>query len=381
MTKGTRMGETIDAVALTQELVRSHTVNPPGNEAAIARRLGELLAGHGFRVEYYRLAPEREGFVARIGRGGKALGFTGHLDTVPFGAAPWARDPLAAEIVDGRMYGRGTTDMKAGVAAFCAAAVACKGAAANGPGVELVVTTGEETGSDGARAMAGQPGLLGAVGALVVAEPTSNYPMCGHKGAFWLKAVCTGVTAHGSMPEHGVNAAYKAGRVLTKLSDFGFNAAPHAVMGSPSLNVGTVQAGMNLNSVPDRAEVGIDIRSIPGIDHAAVKQDLERYLAPDIDAIEVLVDLPSVWTEPDEPWMRDTFAALEDILDPPFEARTATYFTDASILTPAYGDIPTLIMGPGEAAMAHQTDEYCEVARIEQAVAAYTRLIEAWQAG
>lgn len=373
------MTDQVDAVALTQEMVRTETVNPPGNEAGLAHRLGGLLADRGFEVAYHTLAEGREGFVARLGNGGRRLGFTGHLDTVPLGAAAWRHDPLGGEIVDGRLYGRGSTDMKSGVAAFIAAAIQNRDAIADGPGVELAVTAAEETGAEGAIQMAGAPGALGDVGALVVAEPTSNVPMCGHKGALWLNAVCTGVTAHGSMPERGENAAYKAGRALQKLAEFGFNVAPHPVMGSPTLNVGTVHAGMNINSVPDRAEISIDIRSIAGMDHAAIKADLARYLAPEVDRLEPIVDLPSVWTEPEVQWVRDSVEVLTDELGLTAGPRSVTYFTDASVLTPAYGDIPTLILGPGAAALAHQTDEYCEVARIEEAVRAYARLMTAWQ--
>lgn len=373
------MTEAVDAVELTQALVRHRTVNPPGDEAACARHLGALLERNGFTVAYCKLAEGREGFVARLGRGEKALGFTGHLDTVPLGAAAWQHDPFAATIADGRLHGRGSTDMKAGVAAFCAAAIDCKEALAEGPGIELVVTAAEETGSQGARQIAERPGLLGDVGALIVAEPTSNLPTCGHKGALWMKAICTGVTAHGSMPERGVNAAYKAGRALEKLAAFRFDAEPHPVMGPPTLNVGTVQAGMNLNSVPDRAEIGIDIRSIVGMDHAEIRDAVTRALGADCDELEVLVDLPSVWTAPETPWIAETARAVEQVAGTPPTPRSVSYFTDASILTPVYGDIPTQVLGPGDAALAHQTNEYCEVAQIETAVALYRRLITDWQ--
>src|SRR5436190_23832521 len=110
---------------------------------------------------------------------------------------------------------------------------------------------------------------------MVVAEPTSNAALVGHKGALWLRLTLKGITAHGSMPHLGVNAAYKAARVLTALQTFQFNVAPHAYLGSPTLNVGTVHAGLNVNSVPDLAEIGIDIRSIPGLDHTRIQEHLQ----------------------------------------------------------------------------------------------------------
>ena len=374
------MTQQIDAIALAQDLVRFKTVNPPGDEAACAHHLGDLLAQHGFSVTYHPLAEAREGLVARLGGrgGGRALAFTGHLDTVPLGAADWQRDPFAATIEDGRLHGRGSTDMKAGVAAFCAAAISCRDAISAGPGIELVITAAEETGSQGAQEIARKPDGLGEAGALIVAEPTSNLPACGHKGALWMKAICQGVTAHGSMPERGVNAAYKAGRLLSNLAAFDHGVEPHPVMGPATLNVGTVSAGLNLNSVPDRAEIGIDIRSIAGMAHAAIHENVTSVLGADCDAIEVLVDLPSVWTDPEDTWIARSAETVARLTGTPPTPRAASYFTDASVLTPAYGHVPTLILGPGAAHLAHQTNEYCELEQIRTAVEIYRRLILEW---
>ena len=159
----------------------------------------------------------------------RPLCFTGHVDTVPLGAAPWTVDPFAGEISDGKLYGRGTTDMKSGVAAFVVAALELGATLAGGPGVVLVITAGEETGCEGAYYLARSENMLGEAGAIVVAEPTSNQPWIGHKGAIWLKARTTGVTAHGSMPEEGVNAVYKAARAIGRLEDFDFNIARDTV--------------------------------------------------------------------------------------------------------------------------------------------------------
>jgi succinyl-diaminopimelate desuccinylase len=181
--------------------------------------LAGLLAGAGFAAELVPFGEGRAQLLARIG--GKAdrlpLGFTGHLDTVPLGAQPWSVDPFAAEIADGKLYGRGSSDMKAGVAAFVTACLALADRLAATPGVLLVITASEETGCSGAEALVAAGSRLGRVGALVVAEPTGNRPLVGHKGALWLEAETKGVTAHGSMPEKGVNAVYKAARAVAAL--------------------------------------------------------------------------------------------------------------------------------------------------------------------
>ena len=375
------MSENLSALELTRALVRFDTINPPGNERPCAKHLGRILEDAGFAVTYHEFAETRTSLVARIGgdADAKPLCFTGHIDTVPLGAVPWSADPFAADIADGKLYGRGTSDMKGGVAAFVVAAIRLARELETGPGVVLVITAGEETGCEGAYHLAGLGNVLGDAGAIVVAEPSSNFPFIGHKGALWLKAVASGVTAHGSMPELGVNAIYRAARMISQLEDFDFNVARHEVLGKPTLNVGTVEGGMNINSVPDRAEVGIDIRTLPDQDHGDLCAHLSSYLGDDI-SIEAIVDVGSVWTDPAGDWMLNVFDVIAEILGKMPEVHTATYFTDAAALTPAYGGPPTVILGPGEAAMAHQTDEYCVVDRIDQAVDAYVEIAKRWNA-
>jgi succinyl-diaminopimelate desuccinylase len=376
------MAKAPDAVELTRALVGFDTINPPGNERACAEALGRILEGAGFACAYHEFAPGRASLVARLGREGKRapLCFTGHIDTVPLGAQPWTRDPFAGEVADGRMYGRGTSDMKSGVAAFVAATVACAADLARGPGAVLVITAGEETGCEGAAHLAASGRALGEAGAIVVAEPTANRAYAGHKGALWLKARTRGVTAHGSMPERGVNAVHKAARAVGQLADFDFNVARHPVMGAPTLNVGTIRGGLNVNSVPDLAEIGVDIRTIPGQRHAEVAGALAGYLGAEVE-VEPFIDVEGVWTDPGHPWMRQVYAAVERATGIEADVRAATYFTDAAFLTPAYGRPPTVILGPGEPELAHQTDEYCVVERIREAEAIFTYLALEWSLG
>lgn len=367
------------AVALTQALVRQNTINPPGNERRCADILARRLEDNGFSVTMVGFGEGRASLVARIGgrEGTLPIAFTGHIDTVPLGMRDWTQDPFGGDIDGDRLYGRGSSDMKAGVAAFVEACIAHRATLESGPGALLVITAAEETGCEGAFHLCNQPGLLGKAGALVVAEPTSNQPLVGHKGALWLRAVAEGVTAHGSMPEKGDNAVAKAARAVVKLGDFDFNERRHEVLGRPTLNVGTFHGGINVNSVPDRAEIGLDIRTVPGQTHARVTEALGSYLGTEV-AVAPIIDVEAVWTDPEDAWIRRVFAIMAPLLSEPPVVQGASYFTDASALTPALGGLPTVILGPGEAAMAHQTDEYCLVSRIDQAVEAYGRIIEDW---
>ena len=370
---------TLNPIELTRALIGFDTINPPGNEKLCAIYLGDLLETYGFSVDYYEFAESRTSLVARIegSRGGLPLCFTGHIDTVPLGTKPWTVDPFSGEISGGKLFGRGSTDMKSGVAAFVVAVSKIAKDLARGNGAVLVITAGEETGCEGSYHLANLKGVLGQAGAMVVAEPSSNQPLIGHKGALWISAKTHGVTAHGSMPEEGDNAIYKAARAINKLEDFDFNVARDPLLGKPTINVGMVQGGLNVNSVPDKTEVNIDIRTTPNLDHVTVKSHLESYLGDEVE-IEPVVDVEGVLTNPNDEWMLEVFDIMSVILGAKPEVKAASYFTDASALTPAYGNIPTVILGPGEAKMAHQTDEYCFIDKITESVEAYIEISKHW---
>ena len=367
-----------DAIALTRALLQMDTVNPPGREAECARYCGALLSQWGYEVAYHEYADGRTSLVARAGgsQGKPPLCLTGHLDVVPLGSRKWTRDPFAGEADGDRLFGRGSSDMKAGVAAIMLAARAFSKKLGGTPGIVVVLTAAEEGGCIGSKHLA-ETRLLGRAGAIVVGEPTSNYPLVGHKGSVKFYARFRGVSAHGSMPELGVNAIYKAARALRELEGFDFATAPHAVMGMPTLNVGTMEGGNTVNAVPDSASIGVDIRTVPGMDHEKLVEKLKGLLGSDVE-MDIFSNLKPVWTAPDDEWMARVFEICKPVVGAAPEPRTAPYMTDAANLLKAYAGAPTVILGPGEAAMAHQTDEYCSMERIRQSVAIYEALIRDW---
>jgi succinyl-diaminopimelate desuccinylase len=369
----------MDARALTRELLAFNTINPPGMEYACAQYLGGILEKAGFSVEFHDFAPQRTSLVARIGTGSRPpICFTGHVDTVPLGAAAWTRDAFAGETDGDRLYGRGSTDMKSGIAAFVAAAVEIAGELARGPGLLLVITAGEEIGCEGAKYLADH-GLLGNAGAIVVAEPTGNYPFVGHKGLAWFEIETTGVTAHGSMPEVGDNAIVKMANVIGDLARFRFPVESHPVMGKPSMNVGTIRGGLNTNSVPDEARITLDTRTVPGIDHGHLCESLQALLAPRGARVRQIVDTKSLYTEPANEWVQQVFEACTPFLGGRPEPKTITFSTDGADLKRGFGgSIPAVILGPGEPTLAHQTDEWCSMDRIEQSVDLFRKLMQRW---
>ncbi len=369
-----------DAVSLTRTLLGFDTINPPGRERDCARHAGKLLEEAGFSVEYHEYADTRTSVIARLG-GSDAkppLCLTGHLDVVSLGTRPWTKNPFNGETDGDKLYGRGTSDMKAGVAAIVVAAINLSKSirAKNSPGIVVVLTAAEEGGCVGSARLAELPQLMGKAGAIVVGEPTSNYPMVGHKGSIKFHAHFRGVSAHGSMPQLGVNAIYKAAKAIANLEAFQFGVPAHPVMGGPTLNVGTVAGGSGVNLVPDAASIGVDIRTVPGMDHEALLSKLKS-LVGDAE-MDVFSNLHAVWTEPEKAWMQKVFEICRPILNEKIEARTAPYMTDAANLLKVYAGAPVVVVGPGEAAMAHQTDEFCHMERIGQSVAIYEALIQDW---
>lgn len=369
----------LTAVSLTRKLLAFDTRNPPGAERRCAEYLGGLLEQAGFSVGFHAFAPERTSLVARMQGRGDVLPicFTGHLDTVPLGAAAWQGDPFQGEIDGGRIYGRGAADMKGGVAAMVMAGLRIAEMSKGRAGITLVMTAGEETACEGAYYLASLKTALGSAGAVIVGEPTANLPALGHKGALWVQALTSGVTAHGSMPEKGINAIYRAARAISRLEAFEFDVAPHPLLGSPTLNVGTINGGININSVPDQATIGIDIRTIPHQNHREVFERLTTYLGGEVD-LSRLVDVAGIATDPENEWVQTVFSLMEGYLGERPQARGLTYFTDAAVLTPAFGDPPTVILGPGEPEMAHKTDEWCRISAIETASEVYLKIAQQW---
>ena len=363
----------MDVIELTRRLIRFDTVNPPGAEDACARFVGQLLETGGFAVSYHTFAPGRTSLIAHspvTDDAHEAVVLSGHLDTVPLGSAPWRHDPVAADLVDGKIYGRGASDMKSGVAAMVGAALA--------EGLEvpvtLIMSAGEETGCEGVRFLAAEQRLPMRARAMVIGEPTANQPLIGHKGALWLELEATGRSAHGSQPELGDNAIHKAAEAVNRLANYRFKGFRHALLGKPSLNVGTIQGGANINSVPDRALIGIDIRSVPGLGHDVLRQDLET-LCGDLVRFRNLADMEGFASNPQDPWIQMVYKLVAPYLDDPPVPRGATYFTDAAPLAGACGQPPTILLGPGEPSQAHQTDEFVFARRIEDALKIYRKIL------
>ncbi|MFF7900202.1 M20/M25/M40 family metallo-hydrolase [Streptomyces sp. NPDC007920] len=216
--------------------------------------------------------------------------------------------------------------------------------------VQLVFTLGEETGCEGAARLNGPA----ASPLLLVAEPTANRIVLGHKGALWLRLTAEGRSAHGSRPELGDNALARLAAAAVRIHDH--QHWPHsATHGPATVNVGTFHAGVQPNLVPDHAELMLDIRTVPEFTSEDALAAIEGLAGPGT-RIERVLDLNGVATDPDEALVRGVFDALRPAA-PDGQPQYATYFTDASVLAWKLDSPPVVIYGPGEPEQAHVTDE------------------------
>ena len=379
----------LDVVELTQELVKIESVNPPGNEEACAKWLCDYLSCAGFETTLLPFGEQRFNLIAEL-RGtkeGPLLGFSGHLDTVPFGSAEWEMPPLLAGIREGRLYGRGSTDMKSGIAAFVSACVSKMSELKNTAGVRLILTGGEETGCEGARALRiNHPSYLEGLGAIIVGEPTRNYPFIGHKGALWMRGVSSGVTAHGAMPERGDNAVYKSINIINRLRKFTISQT-HPLMGSVTMNLGRIGGGANVNSVPDKSFFELDVRTIPGLDHTELRASLSSIVETEAE-VDFFVDVPVLENDLSDPWLEQVFKSCQKFHEETITPKVVPYFTDGGELLLNFdadsdylrkkSAIPVVILGPGEPSVMHKTDEYCEIESLYLGKEVYEEVLTNW---
>lgn len=372
-----------DAVALTQALTRIDSRNPtlaPGapGERNAASALGDILSRWGFTVEITDAAPGRPNVIARIGPAGTpAMMFAGHLDTV--GVEGMTHDPFAASIGGGRIYGRGSADMKSGVAAMCVAALRAYDEC--GPLAEkqiiVAAVADEEYESLGMRALL-ESGI--SAECAILTEPTRLAICPAHRGFSWIEIEFTGRAAHGSRYDIGVDAIRHAGLLLAELDtlDAGdLHSRTHELLGRASLHASKISGGTGMSTYPDKCILAVERRTIPGETAGHVLKEIKDALdrvkrrRPELDASVRLVgsQAPSDVSR-DAPVVKLLERALaQEGKRAPIEGLSA--WTDAALLNEA--GIPAVCFGPGDIGLAHAAEEYVPVSEIEQATAVLAR--------
>lgn len=373
-----------DAVALARALIRIDSRNPtlvpdaPG-EGEVARTLASILDEWGFSVQLTDAAPGRPNVVARIGPSdAPALMLNGHLDVV--GVEGMVHEAFAAEMRSGRIYGRGSADMKGGLAAMCAAATAVSRDSSSQVVIAAVVD--EEYESLGLRALLAS-GVRADVA--IVTEPTRLAICPAHRGFAWIDVTLTGRAAHGSRYDLGVDAIMHAGLLLAELNmleqtrDAGRR---HPLLGRTSLHASTIHGGVGMSTYPERCELAIERRTLPGEDPALALREItdacERVRAQH-PAFSAGVKLNTAQAPSDvavdAPVVERLRSALEgEGMSVRIEGLSA--WTDAALLNEA--GIPAVCFGPGDISLAHAAEEFVPVAEIEQATRVLTRVVRDW---
>ncbi|MFM8414467.1 MAG: M20/M25/M40 family metallo-hydrolase [Planctomycetota bacterium] len=385
-------------VSLLADLVRRPSVNPMGQEISgpqylegrVTDYLCQRLAAGGIRWVCQAVAPGRDNVIARLEateQPAPVLLWDAHQDTVP--GDGMVIDPFTPLERDGRMYGRGTCDVKGGLAAMVAALERLAAEPVRRATVVLAATVGEEFGFVGATGLARLWGsapsasdaaareLVGGRPALaIVAEPTELDLVVVHKGSLKWRIRVHGRACHGAFPEQGQNALYAAARASLAIEALALELRgrfPDHPCGPPTLSLGTLHGGTGVNLVPDVAVLEVDRRILPEESPAAAREEVIARIA---------AACPAVRIEHDEPF-NEAFGLADGTGDPTAAAwvnalaraaaaagagrRTAArYGTNAGVYAAA--GVPSVVFGPGSIAQAHTADEWIDLGQVAAAV-------------
>lgn len=374
-----------DAVALARALVEIDSRNPtlvPGapGESDCALFLSSVLTEWGFDVELLEQVRGRPNLVARVGsRTVPSLMFAGHLDVV--GVEGMSHPPFSADLRNGRIYGRGSADMKGGIASMCAAA-ARSVSSGDQKSVVIAAVVDEEFESLGMRALLAS-GLRAE--AAVLTEPTGLAICPAHRGFVWVNVTFRGRAAHGSRYDLGADAITHAGLLLAELDALERRRSEgltHPLLGRGSLHASTIFGGTGMSTYPESCDLAIERRTIPGETEETALNEIRTAIAtvkerePRLDARVTLSTAQSPSdVDPGSSLVEKLASALRaEGLSANVEGLSA--WTDAALLNEA--GIPAVCFGPGDIGLAHSAEEWVPVAEIEKAADVLARFAGEW---
>ncbi len=370
--------ETVDFL---RRLVRVPSVNPPGDVRAAVALCEEPLREAGFSVRTVGIAEAKPNLIAELGdKGGPSLCFNAHLDVVPTGElAAWTHRPFSADLVEGRVYGRGAGDDKASVTAQVMAglALARSGARLRGRLIVNAVADEEIGGRAGAALMIDgghiQPDFV------IVGEQTRNRVCVGEKGIVPMRVSVRGRAAHGALPWEGANAVEGMGLIIGALRgrlwpQLEHRTHPYFQHSSASINM--IEGGVKQNVVPDLCVAQIDRRLIPGeVPNVAVAEvaNVAREAVAGLDGMQVTVESDgearaATMNDPSSPVVQAMLAANR-YLGLSTELTGFSMASDGRFFAAA--GYPTIIYGPGDPRLAHVPDEWVGVEEVLEATRAY----------
>jgi len=356
-------------------------------QAETTAQKGELAAAQIISAELGRSAIDsridswdqtRANIIAQVkSPGGKAaLLFLCHLDVVEPGQASWRHPPFAAAESDGKIHGRGSADMKGGIASVITAIRQVVDGHRQLQGdIIFLGTAGEETDSCGTTRFISNQGAMPRLAGVVVTEPTDFEVVTAHRGLLWLKVTTKGKAAHGSTPELGVNAIASMRCLLDELENYKIPFQPHHLLGECSMSINTITGGKAINIVPDNCTIGVDIRTLPTQNHQDIVRDFEKIFAKlrqkssqFAAEVSVVRDVEALETDCSCGFVKDFCSTIGTD-----QTKAVGFTTDG----PYFASLgaPVVAFGPGKPELCHKPDEYINISDIEKAVEYYKKII------
>ena len=360
-------------------LIKARTENPPGDVSEGIDVIRRIL--DDYNIDYKIIEPThgRKNIIAEIGDG-PTLILNGHVDVVPAGNG-WTHDPFSAEIENGKIYGRGSTDMKSGLIAILYSFLAHRN---EPPGrIILMIVPDEETGATyGTKYLLENKIISG--DACLIAEPTGELEnrkysiVAGERGVLWVKIKSHGKAKHGSLPMLGENAIKKMMKLIPNLPEIipqRIDAPKDAIdlilngkeilyrkhpkagdaLDHFTINIGTIKGGQKVNMVPDYCEIEIDIRVPIGASSNDAETILRKITKEDYE-LEIINRIEPSYTPPDHPLVKSIISSAEKVLGYPPKPIGMAATSDARIFR--FAGIPTINFGPGYLEIAHARDEF-----------------------
>lgn len=382
---------TTEPIQLLREMIAIPSVNPmrANSGEAVERGMADFietrLARSGIDCERQTVAEGRDNVIGIVYASGEkktrnGLMLNSHMDTVPVENMSIA--PFDPAVKDGCVFGRGSCDAKASLAAMLTTMIDYAQQRERPVTLVFAAMADEEFSFSGSWKLIEKQWP---VSACVVGEPTRLQRVVAHKGVVRWRTIVNGVSAHGATPERGRNAVYDGARVALALEHFATQLGQkgsHPLLGHPTLNVGKMAGGQSVNIVPDQCVLEIERRLLPGEDAEQTLQDCSLFVRENVgEEVQFtfespyLID-PALETPGDAPIVRSLGLAQQAELGSAGELEGANYGTDGSKL--ARAGIHTIVCGPGDIAQAHTAAEFVEIEQVELATRIYGRLLSNW---
>ena len=362
------------SIALLKEILAIPSVNGADNEGAVAEFIANYLKEKHIDAFVQQIDETHANIIAKLeGKSSETVVWNGHLDTVPYGnTEEWNTDPSIPVERNGRIYARGASDMKSGLAAMVYL-LGEIGESGEKPEQTILFlgTCDEEKSGLGAEKILEEIDLSSG-SLLLIGEPTGCKLGVAQKGCIWAQLNISGKTSHGAYPEEGCNAVEYGMKIVCRIKKW-VTEYEHRVLGTATAQVTMIQGGIAPNMTPDFAEILLDIRTVPGNSAEDVEKKIKKICREEVEETngEVKFEVRiknarrAIEIAEEERWLKEFKAYLKQN-GAETEEIGINYFTDASILTNKESEIPVLLFGPGEPRLAHKPNEFVELEKYEK---------------